>query len=90
MFQAPALIGTGVFLYACAVSAVNEHRDAGVREDFAGLAVEQQARNAAASGASTCFLQRNAFEINRMRPLEPEDRPADCPNRADYDPLLPS
>ncbi|OFZ90596.1 MAG: hypothetical protein A3F74_02475 [Betaproteobacteria bacterium RIFCSPLOWO2_12_FULL_62_58] len=45
---------------------------------------------AAASSAFTCFLQRNAFEINRMCPLEPEDRPAGCPNRADHDPLLPS
>ena len=36
---------------------------------------------AAASSAFTCFLQRSAFEINRLCPLEPQGRPAGCPRR---------
>ncbi|MFN7085714.1 MAG: hypothetical protein ACK4N4_03695 [Burkholderiales bacterium] len=36
---------------------------------------------AAASSAFTCFLQRSAFEINRLCPLEPADRPVGCPKR---------
>lgn len=34
---------------------------------------------AAASSALTCLLQRSSDEINRRCPLEPQDRPADCP-----------
>ncbi len=37
---------------------------------------------AAASSAFTCFLQRNANEINRS-PLPPPDRPAGNPKRDD-------
>jgi hypothetical protein len=36
---------------------------------------------AAASSAFTCFLQRSAFDINRMCPLEPGERPVGCPKR---------
>lgn len=36
---------------------------------------------AACSSAFTCFLQRGAAEINRLCPLEPEDRPPGCPRR---------
>lgn len=36
---------------------------------------------AAASSAFTCFLQRSAAEVNRMCPLEPEERPPGCPKR---------
>jgi hypothetical protein len=35
---------------------------------------------AAASSALTCFLQRNAEEVNRC-PLVPTDRPIGCPKR---------
>jgi hypothetical protein len=38
---------------------------------------------AAASSAFTCFLQRNAVDINRLCPLEPPERPAGCPKRLD-------
>lgn len=37
---------------------------------------------AAASSAFTCFLQRSAFEVNRLCPLEPGERPNGCPKRA--------
>jgi hypothetical protein len=36
---------------------------------------------AAGSSALTCFLQRPAAEINRLCPLEPQQRPAGCPKR---------
>ena len=36
---------------------------------------------AAASSALTCFLQRSAAEVNRLCPLEPQDRPVGCPKR---------
>lgn len=36
---------------------------------------------AAASSAFTCFLQRSTFEVNRLCPLEPGDRPSGCPKR---------
>ena len=36
---------------------------------------------AAASSAFTCFLQRTPDEINRLCPLEPEERPQGCPKR---------
>jgi hypothetical protein len=34
---------------------------------------------AAASSALTCFLQRNAEEVNRLCPLQPLERPPGCP-----------
>jgi hypothetical protein len=34
---------------------------------------------AAASSASTCFLQRSAEDINSLCPLDPIDRPPGCP-----------
>jgi hypothetical protein len=34
---------------------------------------------AAASSALTCFLQRNADEINTLCPLQPTERPPGCP-----------
>ena len=34
---------------------------------------------AAASSALTCFLQRNAEDINRLCPLQPSARPQGCP-----------
>jgi hypothetical protein len=34
---------------------------------------------AAASSALTCFLQRDAEDINRLCPLQPSDRPPGCP-----------
>ena len=36
---------------------------------------------AAGSSAFTCFLQRSAADINRLCPLEPQERPAGCPKR---------
>jgi len=36
---------------------------------------------AAGSSALTCFLQRPAGDINRLCPLEPQERPAGCPKR---------
>jgi hypothetical protein len=36
---------------------------------------------AAASSAFTCFLQRSAVDINRLCPLEPQERPVGCPKR---------
>jgi hypothetical protein len=36
---------------------------------------------AAASSAFTCFLQRSAVDINRLCPLEPQERPPGCPKR---------
>ena len=36
---------------------------------------------AAASSAFTCFLQRNAADINRLCPLEAAQRPEGCPRR---------
>lgn len=38
---------------------------------------------AAASSALTCFLQRNAVDINRLCPLEAAQRPTGCPKRAE-------
>ena len=34
---------------------------------------------AAASSALTCFLQRNAEDVNRLCPLQRSERPAGCP-----------
>ena len=34
---------------------------------------------AAASSALTCFLQRNAEDVNRLCPLQPSERPPGCP-----------
>lgn len=34
---------------------------------------------AAASSALTCFLQRNAEDVNRLCPLQPFERPPGCP-----------
>jgi hypothetical protein len=34
---------------------------------------------AACSSGLTCFLQRSAADVNRLCPLEPGDRPVDCP-----------
>ncbi len=34
---------------------------------------------AAASSALTCFLQRNAEDVNRLCPLQSSDRPPGCP-----------
>lgn len=36
---------------------------------------------AAGSSALTCFFQRRAADINRLCPLEPEERPQGCPKR---------
>ena len=36
---------------------------------------------AAGSSAFTCYLQRSADDINRLCPLEPQDRPMGCPKR---------
>lgn len=36
---------------------------------------------AAGSSAFTCFLQRSAVDINRLCPLEPQERPPGCPKR---------
>ena len=36
---------------------------------------------AAVSSALTCFLQRSAVDINRLCPLEPQERPVGCPKR---------
>ncbi|MEQ1773403.1 MAG: hypothetical protein ABL891_06415 [Burkholderiales bacterium] len=33
----------------------------------------------AASSALTCFLQRNADDVNQLCPLQPSDRPLGCP-----------
>ena len=35
----------------------------------------------AACSAFTCFLQRSAVDINRLCPLEPQERPVGCPKR---------
>ena len=36
---------------------------------------------AAGSSALTCFLQRSAVDINRLCPLEADERPIGCPKR---------
>lgn len=41
---------------------------------------------AAASSAFTCFLQRGAVDINRLCPLEPDNRPLGCPKREEAGP----
>jgi len=40
---------------------------------------------AAGSSAFTCFLQRSSADINRLCPLEPQERPAGCPKRETAD-----
>lgn len=36
---------------------------------------------AAASSAFTCFLQRSAVDVNRLSPLESDERPGGCPKQ---------